>query len=104
MSITYHLSKPLRLLPPRVQALLMVWLWRTLPLISKRHRSRFRIAKQLCSNGVRIGGGPFEGMRYYMFACGSPLLPKLAGTYEIELVPVIKNIVELSPDLIIDIG
>ncbi|MHB8522000.1 MAG: FkbM family methyltransferase [Limisphaerales bacterium] len=33
----------------------------------------------------KIIGGPFRGMRYLGYSCGSVLLPKIVGTYELEL-------------------
>lgn len=48
--------------------------------------------------------GPFTGMRYVEFSCGSRLLPKLMGAYEMELHPYVQRMISLSPDLIIDVG
>lgn len=49
-------------------------------------------------------GGPFAGMRYGNRAFGSRLWPKLLGTYESELHPVISALIRNPPDCIIDIG
>lgn len=35
----------------------------------------------------KIIGGPFRGMRYLGYSCGSVLMPKILGTYELELHP-----------------
>ncbi len=52
----------------------------------------------------RLLGGPFVGMRYLRRATGSAYLPKLVGTYELELLPAIHDILRNPPDLIIDVG
>ena len=39
-------------------------------------------------------GGPFCGMKYVFEAQGSALIPKLLGTYELELHPVINKVIE----------
>lgn len=36
-----------------------------------------------------VAAGPFAGLRYLTAASGSALLPKLAGTYELEIQPVV---------------
>jgi hypothetical protein len=55
------------------------------------------------SKGV-IMSGPFKGMRYISSAVGSALAPKIVGTYERELHPIIETIIQQKPDYIIDIG
>jgi hypothetical protein len=57
-----------------------------------------------CMYKQRIGGGPFKGMRYTNRAHGSALSPKIIGTYEEELHPVITAIAATSYEQIIDIG
>jgi hypothetical protein len=51
-----------------------------------------------------VTSGPFSGMRYIPHASGSPLIPKLVGTYEQELHPVLTRILATPYDLIIDVG
>jgi hypothetical protein len=54
-----------------------------------------------------IPQGPFKGMRYrpyYPQTEGSPMLPKIAGTYEIEVHPAIEAICRMPVDRIINIG
>lgn len=56
-------------------------------------------------NDKRVLNGPFEGMLYVdFFSTGSMLYPKLLGTYEIELHPVITNILNDGYSNYIDIG
>jgi hypothetical protein len=52
----------------------------------------------------QIMSGPFSGMRYISSAVGSALAPKIVGTYEQELHPIIENIVRQQPDCIVDVG
>lgn len=52
----------------------------------------------------RVVGGPFRGLQYINEAAGSALAPKLLGTYEMELHPIIEAIVARQPTCIIDIG
>jgi hypothetical protein len=55
--------------------------------------------------GAVVQGGPFRGMRYLTESLGSPLLPKLAGSYEAEIHPAIEEICKTGkPINIIDIG
>jgi hypothetical protein len=48
--------------------------------------------------------GPFEGLKYPERAAGSAWAPKLLGTYELELVPVIEEIVSRGYGFVIDVG
>lgn len=54
--------------------------------------------------GERVRLGPFAGMRYVDGAVGSAYLPKLLGTYERELGPVIEEACARRPALIVDAG
>lgn len=51
-----------------------------------------------------VASGPFKGMKYVSGSIGSRLLPKILGTYELELHPVIEEICRGSFDVIIDVG
>lgn len=53
---------------------------------------------------LTVACGPFKGMKYLLESCGSALIPKLLGTYEKELHPVIGNLLARAPQLVIDIG
>lgn len=48
--------------------------------------------------------GPFCGMRYVSGSVGSVLPPKLLGTYERELHPVLHRILESRPERVVDVG
>lgn len=70
----------------------------------REQRRRQRAMYRRLGRPDRILGGPFAGMRYIRRATGSAYLPKLVGTYEMEVVPVLAEIFRHPPDLIIDIG
>lgn len=54
---------------------------------------------------LTVRHGPFTGMRYPQAqAAGSTLLPKLLGSYESELIPVIEKILLTHYSTIVDIG
>jgi len=52
----------------------------------------------------RVVGGPFRGMNYLTESTGSSLAPKLLGTYEMELHPIIEQALAAQPKLVIDVG
>jgi hypothetical protein len=54
--------------------------------------------------GYVVASGPFAGMRYLEAAVGSVLVPKLLGTYECELQPVIEASIAAGYPSVIDIG
>ena len=60
------------------------------------------LVRQQTADRVRLG--PFTGMRYVSRSIGSAHLPKLLGTYERELQPVIEQACSARPNLIIDLG
>ncbi|MDF1593713.1 MAG: hypothetical protein P1P89_19575 [Desulfobacterales bacterium] len=71
---------------------------RTLP----RAHVRKRIEHEC---GGRILGGPFFGMKYVADSINGIYLPKLLGTYEIELKPVLQKISDsLKPDVVLNVG
>lgn len=51
-----------------------------------------------------VYSGPFQGMRYAADSVGSVYYPKLLGTYEKELHPIMERIASLDPELIVDVG
>lgn len=53
---------------------------------------------------LKIMAGPFKGMAYVGEAFCSVLAPKLAGTYELELVPAFEELIANAPEVIFDIG
>jgi hypothetical protein len=62
------------------------------------------------TNGVwvsvegKVKAGPFEGMRYVKEAVGSCYIPKLLGTYERELAPVVEEICSMTPRAALVLG
>jgi hypothetical protein len=50
-----------------------------------------------------VRGGPFAGMRYNNEGY-NVLLPKLCGTYECELVPILRELLKARFDKIVDVG
>ncbi|KHD10658.2 hypothetical protein PN36_02585 [Candidatus Thiomargarita nelsonii] len=62
-------------------------------------------AGDLISNQMEVRHGPFKGMKYpELSSVGSTLLPKLLGSYEKELQPLIERICQTGYTEIIDIG
>jgi hypothetical protein len=70
--------------------------------IRRRRRSQKKILGRLGGGGVIQG--PFLGMSYISSAFCSEILPKLVGTYELEISPAIEAICRAGCDRIIDIG
>jgi hypothetical protein len=54
--------------------------------------------------GLSVQTGPFRGMRYINRSHGSALLPKLVGSYEAELHPILRTALKREPGTIVDIG
>lgn len=52
----------------------------------------------------RVMAGPFAGLRYVEEAVGASYLPKLLGTYEMELHEAIEAIVAAQPRRVVDVG
>jgi hypothetical protein len=53
---------------------------------------------------IQVLAGPFRGMRYFNEVTWGSLVPKWVGTYEMELHPWIRRIVERPPRIVIDVG
>lgn len=53
---------------------------------------------------TQIWSGPFAGMRYLDTAHGSSLLPKVAGTYELEIQPETMAHIRAARRRIVDLG
>lgn len=66
--------------------------------IFDRYSDRIIFAKP----DIRIQGGPFEGMKYLSHSVGSLLVPKILGTYELELKDTVENLPHF--DLGLDVG
>jgi len=70
---------------------------------SKRHS--FRQARALILKNLTVRTGPFKGMKYPdAVSCGSVLIPKLLGCYEMELHPSIEDVCQRGYSEIVDIG
>ena len=54
--------------------------------------------------GLVVQAGPFEGMRYVDGAAGSSFVPKLVGSYEAELHPILERVLASRYDVVVDIG
>jgi len=54
--------------------------------------------------GCIVWFGPFKGLKYVDSATGSQYSPKLIGTYERELHPQVEEIIEMKPNLMINVG
>ena len=73
-----------------------------------RHLSKWR-AKLIentltAQNGTTIASGPFTGMIYDVPASEGGRVPRLLGAYDQSLIPIIEDIVQAAPPLIIDVG
>ncbi|HYL05882.1 MAG TPA: hypothetical protein VE075_07570 [Thermoanaerobaculia bacterium] len=63
-----------------------------------------RIAAALSPGELAVQAGPFAGMRYLPFAGGSGLLPKLAGSYEMELHAAVAESIARRPVRLLNVG
>jgi hypothetical protein len=70
---------------------------------SPHYRRSAHVFRQVAPDHV-VRSGPFRGMRYISSASGSALLPKLLGTYELEVHDEVESLCALRPDLVVDIG
>lgn len=70
-----------------------------------RRAEREAALAQMLSPALTVLHGPFAGMRYPAArAAGSALIPKILGSYERELHPVIDRVAQTSYSDIVDIG
>ncbi len=53
---------------------------------------------------LTVRKGPFRGMKLLSGSCGSVWTPKLLGSYESELSPLIEEAIIRCPDVFIDLG
>ncbi len=115
-SLRHNLKDLLRRRMPQAFNLLQVV--RSLPsppqdLVWKHLRYRRMIRRIVRRKGPTVQGGPFSGMIYgtttlKMQTCGwlggSMIVPKLVGSYEAELHPLMTRIVEHGYSRVVDIG
>jgi len=70
-----------------------------------RRNGSMDIARRLVArHGAQVLGGPFAGMTYLSSSIGSAYLPKLIGSYECELHPVIERALANGYDTVVDVG
>jgi len=74
----------------------------------RRHfsgRKSFQQARSSVLKALVVRAGPFTGMKYPdALACGSVLVPKLLGCYELELHPCVEKACQFQYSEIVDIG
>ena len=72
--------------------------------VKDRDEKLHRIVKELFPD-LRVSSGPFRGLRYpNAESYGSMLLPKLLGSYESELHPILERMLDNEYKAIVDIG
>ena len=100
-----HLKNTLISISPTVSdALLRAWHLRVRPadhVVNRTHRISDELRQRYHG---RIAGGMFKNMRYAPTAFGSAMLPKLVGSYEVELNPALIELTALNPKTLVDIG
>jgi hypothetical protein len=62
------------------------------------------ILETLCGGDLRVLSGPFQGLRFIPFASGSGLLPKIVGSYELEIHPAIAASLRRGYRRIVNVG
>jgi hypothetical protein len=68
-------------------------------------RQRRSVARKvIAANGLTIRSGPFAGMQYLRDSHGSELPPKLIGSYEVELAPVLERWLARRFKTVVDVG
>ena len=80
-----------------------------MPRAYERFRNRYKRDARLTRaivrrQGLVVGTGPFAGMKYIPDAHGSRLVPKLVGSYELELHDAIAEILADPPSVVVDVG
>jgi len=79
-------------------------IYQTLQDAVTERRTKYLVRKLTSEAGWVVQAGPFENMRYVPRAVGSALVPKLLGSYESELHPILEVIVKRQYEKIVDIG
>lgn len=93
------------LIPDRLHPLVWTWVTTALGMPNPRYwRYRSSLGQLRRLTASRIVGGPFKGLRYIARSAGSQYGPKILGTYELELWPVIDEVIRRGYNLVIDVG
>ncbi|GAJ03085.1 unnamed protein product, partial [marine sediment metagenome] len=66
--------------------------------------SRKKVFNTIINNDLEVLHGPFKGLKYVSYEAALTALPKIIGTYERELHPVLKRIIESEFDIMLNIG
>jgi hypothetical protein len=80
---------------------------RTLRYLARRERPdplTAGILAALCGDDPRVLAGPFAGMRCLPFASGSGLLPKIVGSYELEIQPAVAASLRRGYRRVVNVG
>lgn len=73
--------------------------------IKSTEKLSLNLFEKVFSNNLYVKNGFFSGMKYPFFkSYGSSILPKLLGSYEYELSPIIQEIIAKQYNTIIDVG
>jgi hypothetical protein len=73
------------------------------PALRAGQQSALRTYRQLGCD-MHVVSGPFTGMQYFTNVPGGAWLPKLLGTYEMELAPAVDECISWGFETIVDIG
>jgi hypothetical protein len=70
-----------------------------------RYAPYSRLARKVVARqGLSVSDGPFRGLRYPSIQIAHRVLPKLLGTYEAELHPVVRELIALGPKVVVNVG
>jgi hypothetical protein len=73
-------------------------------IVVPRYRRTARMYAQVGRGEMIVSGGPFKGIGYIACATGSTTMPKLLGTYELELHDAVERVLAADPDVVVDVG
>jgi hypothetical protein len=94
----------IELLPGESALAILNWLRRLwYPQVRRQHQLDNIVFNKIGRPG-QILIGPFKGMKYVSAAYFSTVIPKILGTYELELAGPVEKICAAQPDVIVDIG
>src|SRR5262249_38601391 len=73
-------------------------------LLLRQYRVELLTWRHIRAHGTAVQSGPFAGMRFAAQVAGSGILPKLIGSYEAELHPIIDAVAKSAYTRIVNIG